>query len=400
MYVLSGSAGTGKTFLMKHLIAELSKNYGLECVAFTAPTNKATKVIKKTLGIPEGSIKTIYSLLGIKMVGFNEELVLEFPRKPVDLGGYAVIFVDEASMISKDLFRYILQRSQVYPTKWVFIGDRYQLPPVGEFNSRVWKHKGLSSNLTQVMRFDNELLELATHIRQQIEDYPEYDLRIKSHHGTKRGVWKYNKILFIKHLKNAAVAGLFHQVDHTKVVAWRNKTVEDYNQIIRRAFFGEAADQNYIVGDRILLSEPVQIENRVIAHVDDEGTITSTGVAFHGSYPQHKAYHLTVALDDGRTVSLRVVHESSELSFQEHLNRLALEAKANPALWKHFWVLRNAFHRVRYSYALTAHRSQGSTFEHNAFVDTGDILSNTDEFEALRCLYVACTRPKRRLIVC
>jgi len=54
------------------------------------------------------------------------------------------------------------------------------------------------------------------------------------------------------------------------------------------------------------------------------------------------------------------------------------------------------FHPVKYAYALTAHRSQGSTYE-NVWVDTSDILYNRERREAFQCLYTACSRPTKRL---
>ena len=63
-----------------------------------------------------------------------------------------------------------------------------------------------------------------------------------------------------------------------------------------------------------------------------------------------------------------------------------------------FWEFKEAFHKLRHAYAITAHRSQGSTYD-TAFVDWRDILLNRNRGEAFRCLYVACTRPKRRLFL-
>ena len=72
------------------------------------------------------------------------------------------------------------------------------------------------------------------------------------------------------------------------------------------------------------------------------------------------------------------------------------EARVAPRKWGAFWEFKDAFHKLRHSYAITAHRSQGSTYN-AAFVNWQDILLNRNKPEAMRCLYVACSRPKKEL---
>lgn len=394
-FVLSGGAGVGKTYLL----GALNQTLGRFGSVFTAPTNKATKVTARTIGA--GSVcKTIYSLLGIKMKADEDRMVLEFPKVPVDLSGYSRIFLDEASMVNKSLMTYIRERSRWYGTKWIFIGDRYQLPPVGEENSEVWGLSCPQSHLTKVERHDNEILEFATHVRKQIQRYPEVNLRIRGNHSTFDGVWKYNRGRFMKNIEVAAKKGLFTEIDNTKMVAWRNKTVSEVNQFVRYNIFGDHADKNpWLPGDRIMIGEPIQLNGTIIAHIDDEGTVLEQGVAYHSEFKDLNAYHVTVQIDDGPVITLNIIHEDSAAKLQRRLNELAMKAKQGEKhLWREFWAMANAFHKVRHSYALTAHRAQGSTFK-NVFCDTVDILANSNSYEALRCLYVGSTRPTTNLIL-
>ena len=59
-FLLSGFAGTGKTYCIRHLIDKIKGR-----LIFTAPTNKATKVLRDTLTTAEykPETRTIYSLL-------------------------------------------------------------------------------------------------------------------------------------------------------------------------------------------------------------------------------------------------------------------------------------------------------------------------------------------------
>jgi exodeoxyribonuclease-5 len=97
-------------------------------------------------------------------------------------------------------------------------------------------------------------------------------------------------------------------------------------------------------------------------------------------------------------VRLLVLHEDSAARYAQDSEKLAYDAKATPRLWKKFWEHKDLFHDIKYAYALTAHRSQGSTYE-NVWVDYQDILINRNRKEAFQCLYVACTRPTTKLIL-
>jgi exodeoxyribonuclease-5 len=91
-----------------------------------------------------------------------------------------------------------------------------------------------------------------------------------------------------------------------------------------------------------------------------------------------------------------VLHEDYEKLHANKVEELAQAARADHRKWGAFWAFKEAFHKVRHSYAITAHRAQGSTYE-AVFVDWRDILTNRNRGEAFRCLYVACTRPKKEL---
>ncbi len=394
---LSGYAGTGKTFLLRALLQH--SGYGNSvCVA---PTNKATKVIKRTLQAAGIFVecKTIYSLLGIKMVSDEDRLVLEFPTIPADLSGYDVVYVDESSMLGKQLLAYIEERMPYARTKFVLVGDKAQIPPVGERRSPIWKLDCPTAYLTKVERYDNEILELATHIREQITSYPDVDLVLHSNHSETEGVWKFRREKFLRNIKLYAERGLFSKPDSVVAIAWRNRTVNELNAIVREAIFGDRArESQWLVGDRLSVGEPIQDQGRVLAHIEDEGTVLSSEVVNHTIYKDIRVYYLVVQIDDGPTIKLNVVHESCEAALQVKLNDLAATAKKDTSQWKYFWMMRNAFHKVRHGYAKTSHRVQGSTVE-TAFVDTTDILANSNTREALRCLYVGCTRPTTKLIL-
>lgn len=394
-YTLQGYAGTGKT----HMLRYLCKEFGSSAFAFTATTNKATKVLAKSLSEYTVPCRTIYSLLGIKMTQNEDKLVLEFPsRRPVLNGNeFKAIVVDEAGMINQELLSYI--RANYPTTRWIFVGDPAQLPPVGEPLSGVWAFPG--HTLTKVMRNGDHLLDFATDLRKQIVGYPKHsnsELRIA--HSVDRGVWTTSNQKFIAGIERAAASGLFTKVDNTKIIAWRNRTVSAYNSTVRAAIFAaeDLRQSSYLVGDRIMVAEPIESNGYIVATIDDEGTITHVDVAPHRDYRNITCYHLTVKFDLGQVLNLSVVHDYSEDALEQMLATLAAEARAVRSKWRDFWNVKKTFHKVRFSYAITAHRSQGSSYT-NVFADLSDITANGDRLESLKCLYVATTRPTHKLIL-
>ena len=164
-YLLSGAAGTGKTFCVQELVNRVRGK-----IVFTAPTNKATKVLRVTLTTDEYTpiCKTIYSLLGLQLTPNGAVKQIKSPEDPVDLSTIKLIVVDEASMVNGILTEEIKKAVGNYKLKVLFMGDENQLPPVGEGLSQVWKTVENRSELFQVMRFENQILELANRIKKQV----------------------------------------------------------------------------------------------------------------------------------------------------------------------------------------------------------------------------------------
>jgi exodeoxyribonuclease-5 len=391
-FVLSGFAGTGKTFLMHEVLAR-TKRSRLR-FAFTAPTNKAAKVLRAITG----EACTIYALLGLRIEKNGELKELVGGDAPIDLSDIDIIVLDEASMVNKKLFGLLQDEAKYHKLKIIFMGDVGQLPPVGEPVSPVWAVES-KATLTKIMRYDNQILKLVTAIREQIESFAPC-INIKSDNAAKEGVWKLTKASFKEAVYNAAAGGEFADSSRAKVIAWRNDRVAEYNDLIRRAIFGGASVvERYIVGDRVIATAPCKRGNEdVLLATDDEAIVEGIVVTTHPFHPEYKAFELKCRNEMGKTIRLLVPHPLSESQWLDDCQQLAHVAKGNGKLWKKFWELKDCFHEIKYGYAITAHRSQGSTYE-TVFVDYQDILLNRNRKEAFQCLYVACSRPTARLLL-
>lgn len=153
MSAVYGSAGTGKTTLLRQVVVELSKlvpQFGHEhkhlesanpAIAVVSYTRRAVKNLKKSL-TPIGMQSlccTIHKLLEYapeKYTDTNEEgeLVEKMhfvPTRGADykLTGLKFIIIDEAGMCSVPLWEEVLAAAPS-DCRFLFLGDIYQLPPV------------------------------------------------------------------------------------------------------------------------------------------------------------------------------------------------------------------------------------------------------------------------------
>jgi len=397
-FILKGHSGSGKSTLMKKLVSVSRKHF----FYFTAPTNKATKVLATLIN---HQAKTIYSLLGLKMgysevEGHEETLQLTVPDDIVPLPRGSIVVVDEASMIPRMLVDYIDKHVQTQGICVIYVGDPAQLPPVGEVSSPAWRvtdNKSCKVLMKKVIRYDSELLDLATRIRIQLKN-KDYTNPIEDDNDGTKGVWYLSKAEFEEHLLRDITPETFKT---TKVICWRNKTVNYYNNIIRAKLgFTKPIEAKDIVA----LASPVSIDSKIIGNTDDEGVVVSTYDTFYKvrglRVPVHK-----VLLDMGdTTLNLQIVQEGYE-ELDVLLSNLAREAREvrsgfqRKTKWREFWSIKEQFHKIRFYYSSTIHRIQGYTLV-TAYVCVHDIFANRNYQERHRGLYVAVSRPTTRLICC
>lgn len=188
VFVLKGSAGTGKTSIVKAVTSYLNK-VGIN-LRIAAPTGRAALIIGNKTGQRSKTMHSqIYTPEKIKNGG-GVRLV----RKTNQERATTVFIIDESSMVSnilsksenffvskpllEDYIDYVKQGN--IQNKVIFIGDKFQLPPVNESFSPALNLKFLNQQfgllgeefeLTQVMRQDenSEILEIATSIRNLLE---------------------------------------------------------------------------------------------------------------------------------------------------------------------------------------------------------------------------------------
>lgn len=390
---LRGFAGTGKTFMMARLVSRLKGR-----VVWTAPTNKATKCLREALTADDykPECRTIYSLLGLRLEANGEIKELTVPEDPVDLGLYTLVVIDEAWMVGGALMAAIRHAQGTSGVRFLFMGDPCQLPPVKEEKSPV-EALPVIAELTHVMRHDNQILKLATTIRSKI-GHPAPSIALASDNDGEEGVWRLDRRRFELLVLDKAGLGWFSDGTTAKAIAWRNVEVDRLNKMIRGKIFPGIADP-WCIGDRVIFTSPARdLDDSPLASTDDEGIVDAIVEEPHPLYGEFTINRLSITLDTNKVVTARVLHPRDFAAWTKKKEDMALMAKANGRFWRNFWDFNDAFHSLRHAYAITAHRAQGSTYD-NAFVLWSDILLNRNRSEAFKCLYVAATRARKRLVL-
>ena len=457
--ILRGSAGTGKTTLSGAIVRTLKEIR--QKVMLLAPTGRAAKVFSLNSGSPAYTIhRRIYrekSFSGVEgQFNLNDNLYTD-----------TLFMVDEASMIANmglggmsfgsgclldDLVHFVYQGRN---DRLLLIGDKAQLPPVGEEESPAlhaamlegYGLKVYECDLNEVLRQSEEsgILYNATMIRQMI---------------THDDITQLPKIHFagysdIKPMPGAelieALADSYHHVglDDTIVVTRSNKRANIFNQGIRNMVLDR--EEELSQGDILMIvknnyywmeEERKKIKKKEIEErrVKSEGTEPGTAthkvqsskfqvqsndipaflangdrakvlkvrrrIDLYGfrfatlllQFPDYGNYELeaTVLLDTLTSEAPALTHEQQEQLFhqiEEDYQDIPLKADRMKAIRQDQFF--NAL-QVKFAYAVTCHKAQGGQWAH-VYVDQGYMTDDMLNPDYIHWLYTAFTRATEML---
>ena len=426
--VMRGSAGTGKTTLAAAIVKAMT-TLGQKLVLL-APTGRAAKVFSLYAGHAAFTIhRRIYrqkSLEGRFELSFNN-------------AQNTLFIVDEASMIANgssfsdtifaggqlmdDLIRFVYNDRNC---RILFIGDRAQLPPVGETESPALQSDVLRSyglhvhecDLSQVLRQSQEsgILWNATRIRSlgtagEPSELPKIrfagfdDIRIVP--GDE----------LIETLTNSySHVGM----DETIVVTRSNKRANIYNQGIRNQVLDRdeelcTSDQlmivknNYYWLEEELRQATEKIEQpmsflangdravvRRVRHVHEQYGFRFAEVTM--TFPDYDDYQLTVMtlLDTLTSEAPALTREQQELLYNKVMEDYAdIPHKADRIKKVREDRYYNAV-QVKFAYAATCHKAQGGQWAH-VYIDQGYMTDDMLSTDYLHWLYTAFTRATEQL---
>ena len=399
LFLLTGFAGSGKTTVLSAVMKAyiLSLRYGK--VALTAVSNKAVKVMRKMarqMGF-EDSVEclTCTKILGLKPQidkDGKQEFVSDRDKEPT-VTDYKVVVVDECSMLGADLFNRLLREVDGFlsETKIIFCGDSAQLRPVKEEMSPVFSAvpEGNRADLTEVVRYDGAVGITAEAIRST----PDWGRAPIIHTGTNedksKGVIQIKDSQHLEKLIIRAFGSRRYQEDpdSAKIICYTNAEVDRYNALVHRSIYGQGAPR-FAEGLRLIAQSPIMIGNTVVMSTSEECEVRSVR---EGEVEGWRVWRLDVKIDEvAKERSVSVLHEDEESRFASKLDELRAMKD-----WRTFWDLKQMFAHLKPCYAITAHKSQGSTYS-DAFILLQGILRCRNIAERQELAYVAFSRPKNR----
>lgn len=456
VFILSGYAGTGKTFLMKGLVQHLMAERGVASVGLVAPTGRAAKVLTDVVRKGGDSLliapkaKTIHRFVysGTKVVEMARDkedtetpvLVMQVRRDP--LPSNFVCIVDEASMVSDVLtqhenFRFgtgrllhdlftRLKVGSLEGAKVIMVGDPGQLPPVdmseppaldAAYIRDTYGPDSSGCTLKEVLRQSRNsgVLRLATGLRKALEDdqmhtFPEWG-ELPSDLVKVKGEWD-----------EAFFANSEIDIQDKVVLVYSNKRAKQLNEEIRRRLFPGKMDVQS--GDLLMVVKnnyhaPELMNGELIEVLDASGNVVTR---------QHRIKTKRKGVTDEHEVHLRFrkvkirstvwdaglyaekwllenMLDSDDASLtSEEFKALYVDfKKRHPGLKLNSMAFKEAMNndpyfnalQVKFGYAITVHKSQGGEWP-EVFVDF-DRAGGKSNSEYFRWAYTAATRTSQNL---
>ena len=419
--ILRGSAGTGKTTLAGAIVKAMAALK--QKLILLAPTGRAAKVFSLNAGHAAYTIhRRIYRQKSADdLSAFNLN---------VNLNRDTLFIVDEASMIANlglgetafgsgclldDLMQFVYNGQNC---RLLLIGDRAQLPPVGEeespaLSAHVLRGYGMrvyETDLNQVLRQseDSGILWNATMIRNlwRGEAGMVRLPKICFHGFTDIQVVMGNELV-----DNLSSSYYHAGMDETIVITRSNKRANIYNQGIRNMVLDR--DEELCRGDLLMIVKNnyfwTEGAKEIPFLANGDRAVVQRVRNVHELYgfrfaevtmtlPDYDDYELTatVCLDTLTTEAPALTHEQQEQLFNAVMEDYAdftVKTERIKKLKSDRYY--NAL-QIKFSYAVTCHKAQGGQWAH-VYLDQGYMTDDMLTPDYIHWLYTAFTRATEKL---
>ena len=462
VFVLKGYAGTGKTTLMKFLIDELEQQK--QAFKLISTTGRAAKILANHTG---REASTIHSMI-YKFTDFNQD-VSKFDAKTSNIDNVGQLFlvfepatlsnddrnsiiyiIDEASMVSDTEDKNVIQAKfgsgrlltellgydDLEQSKFIFVGDPCQLPPIlgsispalsTEYFQKRFQLHAQQATLTEIMRQDNSIIAAGNYVRKLWENAPENESAYP-----KGNNWRTIQLSPYKDIKlhsnTDEMLGLYLETIKSKgyneatFISYSNSKCSELSASIRQSLGFQGDVQK---GDLLMV-------------VQNQGSITGLMngdmVEVVGIRPESErtfkevktpeGYHTTLVFREVTvkelftektftTLLLETLLESKQtnldalqqsglfLDFILRMKRRGIDRKRNSdeferAMLKDPYL--NAL-RCNYGYAITCHKAQGGEWS-NVFIQPPRNLTLNPTQNKYQWFYTAITRAKQTVHLC
>lgn len=411
-FIIGGKAGTGKTTIAQAILQSYAKK---KKILVCALSHKAKLVISEKLENAFGKkyivSKSVAGALGMNMDQETGAFTLDFgyqmdpPIKKAE-----IILVDEASMINEESHDLIM-REKRSKSKVIFLGDIRQLPPIREAGSPM-------ADKPSPVFYGKNYAVLTERIRQGEESpiLPFADFfgdNSRMQHPRLNPVPPENRKNIVNDKGALVFADNIYDVVETvlplykyavdnkdmnvvKTVTYRNETRRKVNQFVREYIFGTANLDEYVVGDLLMFQDNYELQDM------EEPISNSFEIQVTGVSEKQDKYKVWVVefIYEGKPAFMEVLHSSEIKRHAEDVAKLFEIAKKmqkgseqrREALGR-AWGLKKRYAPVEHAYAITSHKSQGSTYN-TVIVDERDIMSvtMTTNKSKSQSMYTALTR--------
>jgi ATP-dependent exoDNAse (exonuclease V) alpha subunit len=326
-------------------------------------------------------------------------------------------------MLNESLFDLIVIEATKYKTKVLFMGDEAQLPPVNESISKIFTSVGGRYQLTKVERQSdsNPIMSVYDLIRSDLKARSDLFIhRTATNEKTGEGIVFHNSL---KDFENAilplyASDEFRADSDFIKLITYTNDSVKAWNKRIRDHIHNSPS-LPIIEGD-ILLGYNTIMADREELLLENSSDYKVTSVREGRSSKGIDVYECTISsVDENTQTEISIVRESGIPAFLKEFNHLIKQAKEAPQgrqrgfMWKLYFGFKQEHlllsditgpsgllvkKDIDYGYAITCHKSQGSTFVNVAVSETNLDRNRNDE-ERNKLKYVAFSRPTHQAII-
>jgi len=445
IFLLKGSAGTGKTTIIR-LITDVLRRNDIP-FSLMAPTGKAASVIQARTGHEARTIHScIYSFDGLEEVkedgksnDDDDDVTPLYKFRTRDCGGTSISIVDEASMVSNnysdsgilrfgsgylldDLIAYSgILRSDL-KSKIIFVGDPYQLSPVGSArpvaldagylreNYRVGVDEG---ELITPVRFGESpgILKNATFLRDRLISGVIGNLLIEENEGC-------SFLLAGEDVVDCYLEA-YHQGKESVMISSTNADTWLYNTSVRDRLYGFEAPLRE--GEQLMVVQNRYSPNGVPLLNGDIVTVKKVFEPFERTVKMKRGKKiLTEVLHfrkievgfpglEGDFVATVLIIEDLLFGMDRDLTRNQMIALYVDFIQRHKHLKRKSAEftkalmnddffnalRVKFCHAITCHKAQGSEWG-KVFVDPAT-YHNSLSREYVRWLYTAVTRARLEL---
>ena len=370
-FILSGGAGVGKSTLLNLILKDMNQinkmcelldvDQRLHDVVFTATTNKAASVING---------ETIFSLLGIALYNNYKTGEVQYNTRNAKHMWNSLIIVDESSMVSNAVLKLI--NKQCKNCKVLYVGDKNQLHPVGLDYSPVFDSGIESVHMTTQCRQESN-----THLYKVICDvqrWVETGVQCKLEEG--------DGVTYVH--DEGLVDFINTSTDEDKIITYTNKGSIQLNEFVR--FKRNLSSTFFEEGEPVLscTTFPSKYKTRRII-TDGQYTINDISSV--------KNFGGTLNYYEANLNGIPVEAVENPIQFANLLKKLKSEKN-----WQTYFTLKERFVDLRDAYAITTHKSQGSTYD-RVLINLSNFKRCQDKSMLARLLYVALSRARSEVFL-